>query len=272
MKDLDIPAAQVEHMRLGITSWTCRWAIRAGLDPPGVVGLAADVGAETVQFCENQPLWELRPTQLERLQASARAHGIVLELGTKGLDHGHLRDCIDLTARLGRRVLRLAAGTGDISAVESALRAVLPHARDRGITLALENQFDIPSAELARLVRRIGDPGLTMCLDAANSVGFLERPLETVTTLAAFATQFHIKDFVVVKLSEGYRIQGCPLGEGVVNVQALLNALRQAGRSPDVYLEQWMDPEDGNEPTLGKEVAWMRTGLQYMRKCMQSRE
>lgn len=272
MKNLSIAAARMEHMRLGITSWTCRWAIRAGLDPPGVVDLAAEVGADTVQFCENQPLWELQPSEIERLQATARARGIVLELGTKGLDQGRLRDCIALTSRLGRRVLRLAAGIGDTAAVESALRAVLPHARDRGITLALENQFDIPSAELALLVRRISDPGVAICLDAANSVGFLERPLETVTTLASFATQFHIKDFVVVKLSEGYRIQGCPLGEGVVEVRALLKVLRQAARSPDVYLEQWMDPENGDEPTLGKEVAWMRTGLQYMRMCMQSEE
>lgn len=257
-------------MKLGVTSWTCRWAIRAGLDPLGVLELAANAGAEVVQFCENLPLLELRPAQLDELQGVARERGIELELGTMGLDQHHLRDYIGVTARLGRRLLRVAMGTGDVAAVESDLRAVLPQAHDCGVVLAIENQFDIPSAELARLLSRMDDPGLAACLDAANSVGFLERPLETVTTLAPFAAQFHIKDFVVVKLPEGYRIRGCPMGEGVVDTPALLETVRQARRSPDVYIEQWMDPEDDDELTLRKELAWIVTGLQYLRQCMPS--
>ncbi len=255
-------------MKVGITSWTCRWAIREGLDATGVVELASALGADTLQLCENLPVWDLGSKELDDLQAAARDHRVALELGTRSVEEPHIRHCIDVTARSGRSILRLALGAHDVERVDRVLRSVLPHARGSGVVLALENQFDIPSPELAKLVREIDDPALAVCLDVGNSVGFLERPLETTATLAPFAVQLHIKDFVVEKLSEGYRVRGCPIGDGIVDAGAVLRMVSEAGRRPDVFVEQWMDPEDSGAATREKERRWITTGIQALRRLL----
>jgi sugar phosphate isomerase/epimerase len=255
-------------VKIGITSWTCRWAIRAGLSAQGAVELAAAVNAEGLQFCEDLPLWDLGPREREVVQTAAREHKVVLELGTRSVEEPHIRHCIDLTARLGRSILRLALGEHDLERVDRVLRSVLPHARASGIILALENQFDIPSAELARLVERVDDPALAVCLDVGNSVGFLERPLEATAMLAPFAVQLHVKDFAVEKLPQGYRVRGCPIGDGIVDTRAVLEVLRRVGRAPDIFIEQWMDPEDSSERTLEKEREWITTGIRSLRELL----
>jgi sugar phosphate isomerase/epimerase len=176
-------------VKLGITSWTCRWAIRSGLDAQGVLEYAAGLGLGVVQFCENLPLWDLSASEVDDLLAASGELGVAVQLGTKGLDSELLRQCLDLTERLGSRVLRLALGASDADEAEKALRGVLPDCDEHGITLALENQFDLPSAELALVIKALNDPLVAACLDSANSVAFLEKPLDTADTLAQFAVR-----------------------------------------------------------------------------------
>jgi len=249
-------------MRLGFSSYAYRWAVGTSdfqpshpLDGLGLLDKASKLGVEVVQLCDNWPLHHLSSPELDHLKKASRQKGVALEVGTEGLEH--LARYVDLAAELGSRALRLVLGTDDVALAESALRSALPRCRDRGIVLAVENHFDLASPALVDLLQRVGDPALGVCLDTANSVGLLERPVETIATLAPFALQVHLKDFLVERAPIGYHVTGRPLGEGWLDVAVLMDALGDAGQRLDFFIESWMDPEDGVEATLTKEEQWM---------------
>jgi len=137
------------------------------------------------------------------------------------------------------------------------------------VVLAIENHCDLRSTQLADLVRRMDSRWLGVCLDTANSTGQLERPMETVAALGPYVTQLHLKDFAVEKSSIGYRVAGRILGQGWLDVPAVLAAVMGTGRDPDVLLEQWMEPEGSLEETLAKEQAWVESSLRAARAYLQ---
>lgn len=258
-------------MRLGFTSYGYRWAVGTSnfrpphpLDGPGLLHKAAILGVDVVQLCDNLPLHNLSSLELNRLLEASGQWGVALEVGTQGLEH--LGRYVELASQLGSRGLRLVLGTDDVAQAERALRSVLPLCRDRGIVLAVENHFDLASPALAELLQRVDDPVLGVCLDTANSVGLLERPAETIATLAPFALQVHLKDFVVERVPIGYHMTGRPLGEGWLDTIGLMAALENAGQQLDLFIESWMDPEAGAEATLAKEERWMTRSVRFARE------
>jgi 3-oxoisoapionate decarboxylase len=118
---------------------------------------------------------------------------------------------------------------------------------------AIENYFDLPAAQLAEFVGRVDDERVGVCLDTANSIGILERPLETEALLAPYVVSLHLKDFVVTKPVQGYRVSGAPLGQGWLDAPAVLDMLERTGRPFNVLLELWVDPAETHEATVRKE-------------------
>jgi 3-oxoisoapionate decarboxylase len=263
-------------MRIGLSSFIYRYAI-AGLGgqtdaPFGAVDLlerAAALGLQVVQFCENLPLARLTAAEREDLLGASRRLGVAIELGTRGLEIDALREQVDLAAALGSRALRLVLGAADPEAISEALQPTLRRCHERGVGLAIENHCDLRSTQLAELIRRTDSRWLTVCLDTANSTGQLERPMETIATLAPYIGQLHLKDFAVEKSPIGYRVVGRILGQGWLDVPAVLAAVLGRGRDPDVLLEQWMEPEGGLEETLAKEQAWVESSVRAARAYLQ---
>jgi hypothetical protein len=50
----------------------------------------------------------------------------------------------------------------------------------------------------------------------------------------------------------------------------MLNTLRDAGRSPNLLVEGWMDPLDDPADTLAQEEEWTRRGIIYLRQLLEN--
>ena len=256
-------------MSVGVSSYAYRWAVQSGgMDVSALLERARDAGAEVVQICDNLPLDGLPDGALADLAGRGNALGLTLELGVKGSRPEHLRRAVTVARRIGARLLRtIVAAPGwapSFDEAVGAVRAVLPDLRAAGVTLAIENHFYLPPAELARLVETVGDPLVGVCLDPLNSITQLVGVGETVRTLAPLAVSLHVKDAVVSRRGTGFLVSGCPLGEGLVDVPGLLAAVRGAGRSPNVLLEGWMDRLEDEAATLAQEEDWVRRGIAYL--------
>jgi len=265
--------------KLGISSYAYYWATKE-MGPNQESSLSAwdlldkvvllDLGV--LQICENLPLINWDRNDLERLGEAAQQRGVILEAGTRGLDLDSLRAYVKVTHTLGAHILRLTPWSGSetrqhfpLGELREVVDHLLPLCQECDVILAIENHFDLPDQELALFVQQVDDVHVGVCLDTANSVGFLEKPLKTVELLAPFAVSLHLKDFVVTKPTMGYVVAGVPLGQGWLNAQEVIDVVHQAGRQPNILLELWVDPAENYEATLRKEEKWVRQSVAYAR-------
>jgi sugar phosphate isomerase/epimerase len=218
---------------------------------------AAHLGVDVVQYCDNLPLDQLTSAELSELASAGQELGVEIEVGTGGLDLERIQRYLEIGAALGSRALRLVPYSADPALLQAQLQALLPALRNSGLALALENRFGLRSAALAQVVAALADPALGFCVDTANSVGFMEDPVETVTNLAPRALQMHLKDYIVVKVPVGYHITGRPLGQGWLDVPRVLQALGEQRARLDYLVEFWMDPADSASETLAQEERWV---------------
>lgn len=250
-------------MRLGISSFIYRYATspeRPDGSPMSAATLlkrAYALGLQVVQFADNLPLHRLEATTLAALRDLAAELGIGIEVGTRGLDPSLLEAYIALAAFFQSRALRLVLDEPHPERIREALTWLQPRLREAGIPLAIENHGSLLAPHLAEIVAALDDPLIGFCVDTANNLILLERPLETVSSLASKALQLHLKDYVVQKAPVGYRITGCILGDGQLDIPKVLALLRPAERGLDVFLESWMDPAPTWEETLLQEEQWI---------------
>jgi sugar phosphate isomerase/epimerase len=263
---------------LGLSSYIYRYAIAGQggrtvprLDATGLLERAAALRLQVVQFCENLPLTRLMAAEREELLRASRRLGVAIEIGTRGLEGEALLEHVDLAAMLGSRAVRVVLGVADPAVIAAALQVPLRRCHQRQVVLAIENHCDLRSTQLADLIRGMDSRWLKVCLDTANSTGQLERPMETVAALEPYVTQLHLKDFAVEKSSIGYRVVGRVLGQGWLDVPAMLAAVMGRGRDPDVLLEQWMEPEASPEETLAKEQEWVEASVRVARGYLSRR-
>ncbi len=261
-------------MRLGLSSFIYRYAIRGvpGMAEPltaaELLTRAKALGLETVQFCENLSLATLTTAEREDVLRGSRRLGVAIEVGTRGIEVAKLLEHVDLAAKAGSRTLRLVLDATDLDLIAERLRPVLRHCQEREVVLAIENHFDLRSAALAELIRRLDSRWLGVCLDTANSTGHLEAPMETLAALGPYVVQVHLKDYSVEKAPIAYRITGRPLGQGWLDPAAILRAVVGRGLAPDVFLEQWMEPEESSEATLAKEQDWVEASVRAARSYL----
>ena len=101
-------------MKLGISSWSLPWSLGVPgyprpprpLDAIGLLEKAVEADVNVAQIADNLPLHELPQPELDRLREGARARGLTLEAGTRGLEPEHLARYITIAQRIGARVLR----------------------------------------------------------------------------------------------------------------------------------------------------------------------
>ncbi len=265
-------------MRLGIGSYTFAWAIGVPgklppkpMRPSDLVDAASRLGVRTVQFCDNLPLLRLSEPQLTALHKRVLELGLEVELGARGLAQDNLRAHLRLAQRFGCRFLRLVIDTpGDEPSAEEAvarLKLILPEFDAAGVLLAIENHDRFRSALLAWMVEQLGRERVGICLDTVNSFGALEGPEVVVQNLGALTLCLHVKDFTIRRMSHqmGFVVEGCPAGQGRLNVPWLLGALKTCPRPFNAILETWVTPGDSLHETIARESAWADEGVRYLR-------
>jgi sugar phosphate isomerase/epimerase len=273
----------VKKMKLGITSYTYRWAVggdkRFGdsmtierpLKPFELVQKVADLGLEVVQICENVDL-NLADKELEKLGKTADDLDIKLELGAAGLDMHVLKKCAKMAELTHASLVRVYPTEKEpVPRIVKRIRDFLPVLQTKDLMLAVENSslWLYASQELAELFEKVDSPFFGACVDVVNSTGLLEKPLETVKILAPYAMCLHLKDYRIQRREvSGFMIFGVPLGKGMLDAKAVLNTLRQTGREPDILLEQFMGKKETVQETIAEEDKWVKEAIRYVRSIL----
>ena len=268
-------------MKLGISSYTYSWTIGvSGYPTPApftamdLLNRAASMGVHVLQIADNLPLDGLSEPELDALAQRADELDISIEAGTSGVAHDHLRSYLQLAIRLKSPILRLVMDTADHHVSEDeavyVIGAIIPEFQSANVCLAIENHDRLPSKALRRILERIGSPHLGICLDTANSFAALEGPEVVLKNLAPWVVNLHLKDFVIYRASYmlGLTIEGCPAGQGMLDIPWLLQELRSNDRDPNAILEQWTPPDERLEDTMAKERRWADDSVKYLRQLI----
>jgi sugar phosphate isomerase/epimerase len=115
---------------------------------------------------------------------------------------------------------------------ERNLQSVRPILERHRFPLAVENHKDHRLDERVAMYRRLNCEFLGACVDTGNNLALLDDPVATVEALAPWAFAVHLKDQAVQPYEEGFRLGDVPLGEGCLNLRAMVAALRAA--KPDI--------------------------------------
>jgi sugar phosphate isomerase/epimerase len=266
-------------MRLGISSYTFVWAVGVpGFPQPmqplsaeGLLARATELGVHVVQIADNLPLDRLPDAELDRLASLAAERSIGLEAGTCGVEPANLRACLGIAQRLHSPILRTVIDSErsrpSPDEVVATLREVLPDFSDAGVTLAIENHDRFPAATLAEIIERLDSPHVGICLDTANSLGCGEDIHTVLRALGRHVVNLHIKDFRPARLphKKGFVIEGCPAGQGVLDIPRLLTELHALGRKPNAILELWPPPAADLASSVAQEDAWATASIRYLR-------
>lgn len=231
-------------------------------------------GVRVVQIGDHLPLHEMPVGALNRLRESARDSGVRIEIGARGLTERHLSAYVDLCVRLEAKMLRFVVDQAGCEPapdhIVSLLRNALPGLHAAGVVLGLENHDRFPARVLRSLVDAVDDPQVGVCLDTANSFGAGEG-LEYVTSILAPVTvNLHVKDVTIRRFphQQGFLIEGCELGTGVLPIRETIAAVRLPGRCPTAVLEAWTTPMADHEQTCRIEVERAARGLDTLRRWL----
>jgi sugar phosphate isomerase/epimerase len=204
------------HLKLSIAAYSYRDYLTA--KPPKLtlfdfVNLAADMGLDAVEPTSYYFPPHVTTDYLNRLKQQAFVLGLdisgtaignnfCLPQGPKREEQLALtRTWIDRAAELDAPVIRIFAGNVPKDATEDqavswaidGIKASLPHAIEKGVTLALENHGGITSTprQILKLVHAVDGPNFGVNLDTGNFNG--EDPYAEIAELAPYAVNVQVK-------------------------------------------------------------------------------
>lgn len=241
------------HLKLSLAAYSFRDKLlpkngeKATMDLFGFVEFAADQGLDGVELTSYYFPPNVTPDYLHRLKQRAFVLGLDVSGTSVGNDFclppGPKRDAtmtlvrtwIDRAADLDAPVIRIFAGQVPKGEAESVavdraiegIKASLPYAIEKGVTLALENHGGITATpeQLLHLVKSVDSVNFGVNLDTHNFRG--EDPYAELAQLAPYAVNVQVKTEISAK--------GQPNGEA--DFARIAGVLRDARYSGYVALE-----------------------------------
>lgn len=215
---------------------------------------------------------ELRPALGGMQPILAWGHPDGLQGGASAHAAADLLALLPLARALGCEIVRFVAGnhftfTQD---VDERIRQLAPivgraaaAAADHGLTLALENHADFVMRDLLHLIEQVDAPNLGICLDSGNAIRVGDDPVEAARMAAPLVRMVHLKDMRVQadSLGDPTRWWPCaPLGQGDLDIPAILNVLGAAGYRGSLLVElaplhhDWHD----EDAVVAESLAYLR--------------
>lgn len=145
--------------------------------------------------------------------------------------------CILSRVLCGRRGDQPGGWEARLANVRSQLTALVPLLRDSGVQLALENHQDISSWELIELCSQAADSSIGITFDTGNPLATGEAILPFFERAGPFVRHIHLKDYRVIRYSQGYRLVRCALGAGVVPLREIIRMASELPQQISMSLE-----------------------------------
>ncbi|BCL25436.1 sugar phosphate isomerase/epimerase family protein [Streptomyces aurantiacus] len=262
-------------MAHGISTYAYFWRISGRAPRPMTLSEmlrdTAELGGRVFQICDYAPVESYDVAQLADLRATAADLGLTLELGTRGVRPAHLLKYLDLARRLDvtlvRSMLNTADHRPDTAEAVPLLKESVSRYEDAGVTLGLETYEQVSTDDLLAVVRGVDSERLGVVLDPGNSVARLERPVDVVAATAPHVVNIHVKDFAFTRRDGwvGFTYAGCPLGEGLLDYDAMIAAVHAARPDADginQIVEHWLPWQDeGFDATARLEHQWTQHSI-----------
>ena len=237
---------------------------------------------------------------LDELAAALRHHNLAFPMlchspdftqpdaAAREAEVAHTRAMIDLVARFGGQTCRVLSGQNrpDIDPddalawVVEGITALLPHARERGITLVLENHYKdglwrFPEWAQRRerflaILNAIPDPALAVNYDPSNAVLAGDDPYELLDAVLPRVVTMHASDRYLVsgtlddlRQSDGTlgyspNLRHGVIGQGLIDYDRIFSTLAAHGFRGWISIE---DGEAGMEP-LRESVSFLREKIE----------
>ncbi len=119
----------------------------------------------------------------------------------------------------------------------ATLQAVAPLLQKHGVKLGIENHKDWRAQEMAAVLQQLSSEWIGVTLDFGNNIALLDDPMEVVKTLSPYVVSTHIKDMAVDEYADGFRLSEVPLGEGILDLPAMVALCRQHNPAVTFSLE-----------------------------------
>lgn len=116
---------------------------------------------------------------------------------------------------------------------QKRLELATPVAEKLRLPLAVENHKDQRLDERLALFEHIDSEYVGACVDTGNSFALLDDPVEVAGALAPWAHAVHLKDQAVKECEEGFLLADIPLGQGCLDLKAMVSRLRE--KRPDIH-------------------------------------
>lgn len=140
-----------------------------------------------------------------------------------------------------------------LAQLSANLRLAAELAESAGVVLAIENHCDFTGRELARVIEDVDSPAVRAALDTGNGMAIFCDPMDDAKTLAPLTLTTHIKDLAVLDGPplQPFRMIGCPIGEGVLNLATVIEMVVQRGprgaATPLIIEPGWPPFKDGDD-------------------------
>lgn len=201
-------------------------------DPATAAQVREKIEAAEMYF-EGQAAWPPSPSDLEPFESQVR---LAKEAGARVVRTA----C--LSGRRYETFSTQAAFADFAQEAERTLARVEPIVRKHRIRLAIENHKDWLVPEMVGLLGRISSEYIGVCVDTGNSIALLEDPMAVIDAYAPYAFSTHLKDMGVQEYADGFLLSEVPLGEGFLDLNAIVSRLQQA--QPEIQFSLEMITRD----------------------------
>jgi len=249
------------HDLIGLGSYSFRYAARikekiegtlASMDAIAFVEETARLGLKRALICENLNYCDSDETYFKKLAETAVQLGITIEVGMKGVSTENLIKHINIAKILGAKQMRIVLGDAsetlpnDLDKLKSkslkSIRSILPILEEADLYLGIENHFDLAVTELVDIVSQINNKRIGFIYDTTNCIGLLEKPLDVLHLMKEHLFSVHLKDYECRKTDAGYFFSGADLGEGSLDIAAVIKIVRSYNPDACFILEYSMKP------------------------------
>ena len=125
-----------------------------------------------------------------------------------------------------------------IEAILNVFKSIRTQAQDTGVMIALENHNgDLHSSEVRQIVETAGKDFVGVTYDSGNPMWLLEDPMMSLEILAPYVVTSHFRDSAVWETERGINFQWVVLGEGTVDMPALVARFRELCPQAPMQLE-----------------------------------
>ncbi len=265
-------------MKIGISSWTYSWNIGvAGYPKPAhpmtamdLLQKAKEYQVDVLQIADNLPLEKLSFGEREELAKQAKAWGIQMEVGTKGIRPERILPFLGIAEQMGSPIVRTLlhdeTGCPTLAEAEEMLRLFLPELGKRNLILAIENHDFFSVKDLRKLVETLGDEHIRICLDPVNNLAQGESTNDVFAALEEYTVNFHCKDYTIARKPSnlGFDVEGCPAGEGLLDLACCRKHFPQEDLS--FVVELWTPWQGDIDATCQMEACWAEISLANLKK------